>query len=124
ADDELPGFCAMLKNKSLLESRFENMTQRFELTSPALPIGSCVNSQPLGITAKQSSQAEQTDELKEAVMNALQHVRTYLLRCILVLVLQPPQGLAQQNSDTAKTKIQEPAAQRDGQHDFDFEIGT
>jgi hypothetical protein len=38
--------------------------------------------------------------------------------------LQPFQGLAQQNSDTAKTSVQHTPAERDGQHDFDFEIGT
>jgi hypothetical protein len=36
----------------------------------------------------------------------------------LAVILQPFQGLAKQNSDTQKT------AERDGQHDFDFEIGT
>jgi hypothetical protein len=44
--------------------------------------------------------------------------RTYFLACILAVILQPVQGLAQQNSDAQKT------AERDGQHDFDFEIGT
>lgn len=53
-------------------------------------------------------------------MNALKHIRTYLLVCSLVVILQPLQGIAQQNSDAAKTGPQ----QHDGQHDFDFEIGT
>jgi len=47
-----------------------------------------------------------------------EYIRTYLLACILALILQPVQGLAQQNSAAQKT------AERDGQHDFDFEIGT
>jgi hypothetical protein len=49
------------------------------------------------------------------VVNALTHVRTYLLVCGLVIGLGPHGrgGGAQQ-----------PAAPRDGQHDFDFEIGT
>jgi hypothetical protein len=47
-----------------------------------------------------------------------EYIRTYLLACILALILQPVQGLAQQNSTAQKT------AERDGQHDFDFEIGT
>jgi hypothetical protein len=38
--------------------------------------------------------------------------------------LQPLQGLAQQNSDASKTSRQQTPAQRDGQHAFDFEIGT
>jgi hypothetical protein len=42
----------------------------------------------------------------------------------LVLVLQFPPALAQQKSDTSKTKPQHTPAERDGQHDFDFEIGT
>jgi len=45
-------------------------------------------------------------------------IRTYLLACSLAVILQPLQGLAQQNSDAQKT------TERDGQHDFDFEIGT
>jgi hypothetical protein len=57
-------------------------------------------------------------------MNALQHIRAYLLVCSLVVVLQPFQGLAQQNSDAAKTSVPHAPPERDGQHDFDFEIGT
>ncbi len=55
-------------------------------------------------------------------MNPLKHVRMYLTVCSLVLVLQLLKGLAQQNSD--KTGSQLAVTQRDGQHDFDFEIGT
>jgi hypothetical protein len=47
-------------------------------------------------------------------------IRAYLMVCSIVVILQPLQGLAQQNSDAAKTVSQ----LRDGQHDFDFEIGT
>jgi len=47
-------------------------------------------------------------------------IRAYLMVCSLVVILQPLQGLAQQNSNAAKTASQP----RDGQHDFDFEIGT
>ena len=57
-------------------------------------------------------------------MNALKHIATYLLVCGLVVILQPLRGLAQQNSDASRTSSQEAPAQRDGQHDFDFEIGT
>jgi len=52
------------------------------------------------------------------------HLRAYLLLCSLVVVIQPLQGLAQQNPGQAKAEVQKPAAPRDGQHDFDFEIGT
>ncbi len=55
-------------------------------------------------------------------MNALKHVRTLLMICTLVVVLQPLHGLAQQNSDASKNSLQH--TERDGQHDFDFEIGT
>jgi hypothetical protein len=41
------------------------------------------------------------------------HIRAYLMVCSLVVILRPLQSLAQQ-----------PPAERDGQHDFDFEIGT
>ena len=45
--------------------------------------------------------------------------------CLLMLAvfLRPPRGLAQQNSGTPKISARQ-AAQRDGQHDFDFEIGA
>jgi hypothetical protein len=39
--------------------------------------------------------------------------------CSLVLVLRPSQGVAEQNSAPSKT-----SPERDGQNDFDFEIGT
>src|SRR5713226_4092274 len=60
----------------------------------------------------------------EAVMNALKHIRAYLLLRSLVVALQPFRGLAQQNSNAAKTSVQHTPEERDGQHDFDFEIGT
>jgi len=55
-------------------------------------------------------------------MNALKHIQGYLIACSFIVVLQPLQVLAQQNSDAAKTASQ--PAERDGQHDFDFELGT
>ena len=61
---------------------------------------------------------------KEAVTNVLKHFRAYLLVCSLVVVWHPFQGLARQNSDAAKDSVQHTAAERDGQHDFDFELGT
>ena len=47
-------------------------------------------------------------------MKALSDFRKYLLAFSLIVVLQPLQG----------TSIQESTTQRDGQHDFDFEIGN
>jgi hypothetical protein len=46
-------------------------------------------------------------------MDALRHLRTCLLLCGLVVAWQPPPAVAQ-------SALKE----RDGQHDFDFEIGT
>jgi hypothetical protein len=57
-------------------------------------------------------------------MNALKYTRAYFLACCLVVILQPLQGIAQQNSDAPKTSVKPPAKERDGQHDFDFEIGA
>jgi hypothetical protein len=53
----------------------------------------------------------------------IKHIRTYLLVCSLIVILPPLQGPAQQNSDAAKTSVQHTPTERDGQHDFDFEIG-
>ena len=57
-------------------------------------------------------------------MNAPKHFLTYLPLCSLVLVLQALQGFAQSNSDASRTNLQQTLKERDGQHDFDFEIGT
>ncbi len=57
-------------------------------------------------------------------MNGLKSVRAYLLVCSLIVILQPFPGLAQQNSDAPQTALQHSPRERDGQHDFDFEIGT
>jgi hypothetical protein len=48
-------------------------------------------------------------------MNPFRKIQTLLLTSSLIVLL-PLQGLAQLNSDASKT--------RDGQHDFDFNIGT
>jgi hypothetical protein len=57
-------------------------------------------------------------------MSTLTYVRTYLLACSLVVVLQPLHGLAQQNPAGSGSSHQPTSIERDGQHDFDFEIGT
>jgi hypothetical protein len=57
-------------------------------------------------------------------MNALKHIRTFLLVCSLVALLQPLPGLAQQNSDAPISAAQGAATERDGQHDFDPLIGS
>ena len=57
-------------------------------------------------------------------MNMLRYVRACLLMCSLIVILQPIQGIAQQNSDASKAGVIRTAVERDGQHDFDFEIGS
>jgi hypothetical protein len=54
-------------------------------------------------------------------MTSRKYVRTYLLACGLVVILQLLPGLAQMNSNASEAS-QPP--ERDGQHDFDFEIGA
>jgi hypothetical protein len=51
----------------------------------------------------------------------LKRIQTYLLIWSAVVILQPLSGIAQQTPDASKAV---PATQRDGQHDFDFEIGS
>jgi hypothetical protein len=43
--------------------------------------------------------------------------------CSLLVVLLPAQGLAQQNPEVS-SGVQQSLPERDGQHDFDFEMGT
>ena len=50
--------------------------------------------------------------------------RTVLLLCSLVVILQPLHGFAQKKSVASGTNFQQTPPGRDGQHDFDFEIGT
>ena len=60
------------------------------------------------------------------IKNVLTKLGTFGIAALvsLVVVLQFPPALAQQKSDTLRTKPQHTPTQRDGQHDFDFEIGT
>src|SRR3712207_606735 len=60
---------------------------------------------------------------RSSLMRALKQVRTFLSVLGVVLLVQTLQGHARQN--TSPPKNQQPApAGRDGQNDFDFEIGT
>ena len=52
------------------------------------------------------------------------HLRPRLLLCSLLVALLPCGGLAQQDRDASKARPQHTPTERDGQHDFDFEIGT
>ena len=55
-------------------------------------------------------------------MNWLKLTLTCVLAGSLAVIGQPFDAFAQQNSEAGKASVQ--AAERDGQHDFDFEIGT
>jgi hypothetical protein len=68
-------------------------------------------------------QHRQTRRRKQWI-NVLKQFQTYLVVGSLVVVLYPFQGLARQDSDAAKNSVQHTGAERDGQHDFDFELGT
>lgn len=57
-------------------------------------------------------------------MHALKQVRTYLSVLAFVAILHSLQGHAQQNPNASRTSTQPTHAERDGQHDFDFEVGT
>ena len=52
------------------------------------------------------------------------HVQIYLLLFGLGAATQGSQSLAQQSSGRAQPSVQHIPAARDGQHDFDFEMGT
>jgi len=56
-------------------------------------------------------------------MGAPKRFLTHLLLCSLIAALPSPHVSAQQDPDASKKAAPTPA-QRDGQHDFDFEIGT
>lgn len=51
-------------------------------------------------------------------------LRTCLLLCGSVFILQPLHGFAQEKTAAPRTSQQQTPSRRDGQHDFDFEIGT
>lgn len=54
----------------------------------------------------------------------IKHIRAYFMVCSLVVVFEPLQGLPLQNADASKTSVQPTSTERDGQHDFDFEVGS
>src|SRR5215510_12974612 len=56
---------------------------------------------------------------RNTMTGATRHLRTSLFLCSLLVVLSGP-GAAPSDSNRSRTAVQ----QRDGQHDFDFEIGT
>jgi hypothetical protein len=57
-------------------------------------------------------------------MQALHGVRTFSFLSALILALCSEHVLAQTNSGEAQAGAQQTAKERDGQHDFDWDIGT
>jgi hypothetical protein len=57
-------------------------------------------------------------------MSAPGRVRRLPLLCSLLAAWHPLPGLAQPKPDSPKASVQPPTRERDGQHDFDFAIGT
>ena len=57
-------------------------------------------------------------------MNAFKHSRLDLLLCGLIVFSQPLEPFAQTNSGGSGTNTKQARQERDGQHDFDFHIGT
>ena len=57
-------------------------------------------------------------------MNPLRHIGTYLLLAAFGYLAQPVPALSQTAQAASATGAQDNGAKRDGQHDFDFEIGT
>jgi hypothetical protein len=54
-------------------------------------------------------------------MKALKHLQTYFLSIVIFL---PVQVFALSNSDATRTGLQQALKERDGQRDFDFNLGT
>lgn len=57
-------------------------------------------------------------------MQGLQRIRTYLLVGAVLFGSHPAYLFAQTNSEATKAGMQKTSEARDGQHDFDFNIGT
>ena len=57
-------------------------------------------------------------------MNSLRRIGTYLLLAALGYLAQPVPALSQTAPAASATEAQNSGAERDGQHDFDFELGT
>lgn len=57
-------------------------------------------------------------------MNALKHLQTHLLLCSLIVASDTFQAFAQTKPEAPGTNLQQNLKERDGQHDFDFEIGV
>jgi len=57
-------------------------------------------------------------------MRILQQVQTYILLSAVIVATHPVRVVAQNDSNTGKTEQKATTESHDGQHDFDFELGT
>jgi hypothetical protein len=74
--------------------------------------------------ADRQRRATLTVELEEVAMKSFDPVRAGALMCRLAVMLHPGFVFADQKMDAPKPDTKPATVQRDGQHDFDFEIGT
>src|SRR5215216_7545700 len=58
------------------------------------------------------------------MMDTPKHFQAYLLAAAFIIASQAMRVAAQQKPDAPGTSPRQVTTQRDGQHDFDFEIGT
>jgi hypothetical protein len=63
-------------------------------------------------------------ERENPSMGVIKRLGVHLLLCGVIVTLQAPQGFSQSNAEASKTNSQQIIKERDGQSDFDFEIGT
>ena len=61
---------------------------------------------------------------KNSATRPVKRLRIYFLLCGMLVLPQAHHCFAQSNSDASKSNSQQIVKQRDGQSDFDFEIGT
>lgn len=57
-------------------------------------------------------------------MRGIKRLGAYLLLCGVIVPLQAAPGLSQSKAEVSKTSSQQTIKEREGQNDFDFEIGT
>jgi hypothetical protein len=65
-----------------------------------------------------------TNERENITTYAFERRLSYLLFCSLVIVLQIQTNFAQPNSSAETANLRQTTKERDGQNDFDFEIGA
>jgi hypothetical protein len=57
-------------------------------------------------------------------MKLTRHIELYFLLCALVLLSRPCPMLSQTSTTPSASGASQAAVERDGQHDFDFELGS